>query len=86
MEKCEEDKILSLEQGRKLVQNTSLSNLNNEQLQELLEGVKVFCEINFEIYLDIISKHKMKEMDDDFDTETVIPTTENNDGNLMNEA
>jgi hypothetical protein len=28
----------------------------------------------------------MKEMDDDFDTETVIPTTENNDGNLMNEA
>ena len=86
MEKCEEDKILSLEHGRKLIENTSLSNLNDEQLQELLESVKVFCEINFEIYLDIISKHKMKEMGDDFDTETVIPTTENNDGNLTNEA
>lgn len=86
MEKCEEDKILSLEQGRKLIENTSLSNLNDEELQELLENVKVFCEINFEIYLDIISKNKMKEMDDDFDTATVIPTIENNDGNLMNEA
>ncbi len=76
MEDCEDDKILSLEQARKLIENTSLSNLNDEQLQEFLESVKVFCEINFEIYLDILGKSKMEEMDDEFDTETVSPIPE----------
>jgi hypothetical protein len=78
MEKCEEDKILGLEQGRKLIENTSLSNLNDEQLLELLESVKVFCEINFEIYLNMLRKHKMEEIDNDFNAETVISIDENN--------
>ncbi len=85
MEDCEEDKILSLEQGRKLIENTSLSNLNDEQLQELLENIKVFCEINYEIYLDILGKRKMEEISDDFDTEILSPITENNGENLTNE-
>jgi hypothetical protein len=86
MYESEENKILSLEQGRKLIGNTSLSGLNDEELQELLESIKVFCEINFEMYLDILHKHKMEEMYEDFDTDNIILLDEDNQENLANAA
>ena len=78
MQESEENKILSLDQGRKLIDNTSLSGLNDDELQELLESIKVFCEINFEMYLDILRKNKMEEMYEDFDADNVILLNEDN--------
>ena len=86
MQESDENKIVSLEQGRKLIGNTSLSGLNDEELQELLESIKVFCEINFEMYLDILHKHKMEEMYEDFDTDNIILLDEDNQENLSNAA
>ena len=86
MQESDENKIVSLEQGRKLIEITSLSGLNDEELQELLESVKVFCEINFEMYLDILRKNKMEEMYEDFDTDNVILLNKDNQENLSNAA
>lgn len=86
MHESDENKIVSLEQGRKLIEITSLSGLNDEQLQELLESIKVFCEINFEMYLDFLRKHKMEEIDEDFATDNVILLDEDNQENLANAA
>ena len=86
MQESGENKIVSLEQGRKLIEITSLSGLNDEQLQELLESIKVFCEINFEMYLDILRKHKMEEIDEDFATDNIILLDEDNRENLANAA
>ena len=86
MQESEEKQTLSLEQGRKLIENTSLSNLNDDELQELLESIKVFCEINFEMYLDILHKHKMEEIDEDFANDNVILLNEDNQENLVNAA
>lgn len=86
MQESDENKIVSLEKGRKLIEITSLSGLNDEQLQELLESIKVFCEINFEMYLDFLHKHKMEEMYEDFDTDNVILLNEDNQENLANAA
>ena len=86
MQESEENKIVSLEQGRKLIENTSLSGLNDNELQELLESIKVFCEINFEMYLDFLRKHKMEEIDEDFATDNVILLDEDNQENLSNAA
>lgn len=86
MQESEENKIVSLEQGRKLIENTSLSGLNDEELQELLESIKVFCEINFEMYLDILHKHKMEEIDEDLVVDNVILLDEDNRENLANAA
>ncbi len=86
MQESEENKIVSLQQGRKLIENTSLSGLNDVELQELLESIKVFCEINFEMYLDFLHKHKMEEMYEDFDTDNIILLNEDNQENLSNAA
>ena len=86
MQESEENKIVSLEQGRKLIENTSLSGLNDEELQELLESIKLFCEINFEMYLDFLRKHKMEEIDEDFTRDNVILLDEDNQENLANAA
>ena len=86
MQESDENKIVSLEQGRKLIENTSLSGLNDKELQELLKSIKVFCEINFEMYLDILHKYKMKEIDEDFATDNVILLDEDNQENLANAA
>ena len=86
MQEGEENKILSLEQGRKLMENTSLSGLNDNELQELLESIKVFCEINFEMYLDILHKHKMEEIDEDFTADNVILLNEDNQENVQKAA
>lgn len=86
MQENEENKMLSLEQGRKLIETTSLKDLNDDELQELLESIKVFCEINFEMYLDVLRKHKMEEIDEDFKTDNVIPLDENNQENLQQAA
>ena len=86
MYESEENKIVSLEQGRKLIVNTSLSGLNDDELQELLESIKVFCEINFEMYLDILRKHKMEEINEDFATDNVVLLDEDNQENLANAA
>ncbi len=86
MQENEENKMLSLEQGRKLIENTSLKDLNDDELQELLESIKVFCEINFEMYLDVLRKHKMEEIDEDFKTDNVIPLDENTQENLQQAA
>lgn len=86
MQEIEENQMLSLEQGRKLIENTSLSNLNDDELQELLESIKVFCEINFEMYLDVLRQVKMEEMDKDFSDDNVVPLNENNQENLQKAA
>ena len=86
MQESEEKQTLSLEQGRKLIENTSLSGLNNEELQELLESIKVYCEINFEMYLDFLHKHKMEEIDENFATDIIILLEEDNRENLANAA
>lgn len=86
MYESEENKIMSLELGRKLIEITSLSGLNDEELLELLESIKVFCEINFEMYLDFLRKHKMEEIDEDFATDNVIFLDEDNQENLANAA
>lgn len=86
MYESEENKIVSLELGRKLIEDTSLSGLNDGELQELLESIKVFCEINFEMYLDVLRKHKMEEIDEDFATDNVILLDENNQENLQEAA
>ena len=86
MQEKEETQMLSLEQGRKLIENTSLSNLNNDELLELLESIKVFCEINFEMYLDVLRQVKMDEIDKDFSEDNVILLNENNQENLQKVA
>lgn len=86
MQENEETQMLSLEQGRKLIENTSLSNLNDDELQELLENIKVFCEINFEMYLDVLRQVKMEEIDKDFSDDNVIFLNENNQENLQKAA
>ena len=86
MQENEETQMLSLEQGRKLIENTLLSNLNDDKLQELLESIKVFCEINFEMYLDVLRQVKMKEIDKDFSDDNVILLNENNQENLQKAA
>lgn len=86
MQESEETQMLSLEQGRKLIENTSLSNLNDDELQELLESIKVFCEINFEMYLDVLRQFKMEEIDKDFSNDNVIFLNENNQENLQKAA
>lgn len=86
MQENEETQMLSLEQGRKLIENTSLSNLNDDELQELLESIKVFCEINFEMYLDVLRQVKMEEIDKDFLDDNVVLLNENNQENLQKAA
>jgi superfamily I DNA and RNA helicase len=86
MQGSDENTIVSVEQGRKLIEITSLSGLNDEELQELLESIKVFCEINFEMYLDFLRKHNMEEIDEDFATDSVILLDEDNQENLVNAA
>lgn len=86
MQESEETQMLSLEQGRKLIENTSLSNLNDDELQELLESIKVFCEINFEMYLDVLRQVKIEEIDKDFSDDNVILLNENNQENLQKAA
>ena len=86
MKENEETKVLSLEQGRQLIINTSLTHLGNNELQELLESIKVFCEINHEIYLDFVRQQKMKEIDEDYASDNVILINENSDENLSNAA
>jgi hypothetical protein len=86
MQESEENKIVSLEQGRKLIEDTSLSGLNDIEFQELLESIKVFCEINFEMYLDFLHKHKMEKIDEDFATDNIILLEEDNRENLKSAA
>lgn len=86
MQENEETQMLSLEKGRKLIENTSLSNLNDDELQELLESIKVFCEINFEMYLDVLRQVKMEEIDKDFSNDNVVLLNENNQENLQKAA
>lgn len=86
MKENEESQMLSLEQGRKLIESTSLSNLNDDELQELLESIKVFCEINFEMYLDFLHQHKMEEFDEDLTADNVILLEEDNQENLQKAA
>lgn len=86
MQENEETQMLSLEQGRKLIENTSLSNLNDDELQELLESIKVFCEINFEMYLDVLRQVKIEEIDKDFSDDNVILLNEKNQENLQKAA
>lgn len=82
----EENKVLSLGQGRQLITNTSLSHLDDHELQELLEVIKVFCEINYELYLDFIRQQKIEEMNKDYSSDNVRLLNENKDENLLNAA
>lgn len=86
MQENEEKQMLSLEQGRILIENTSLSNLNDDELQELLESIKMFCEINFEMYLDILRQQKVEEIDKDFSEDNVRLLNETNQENSQKAA
>lgn len=86
MQENEENQMLSLEQGRILIENTSLSNLNDDELQELLESIKTFCEINFEMYLDILRQQKVEEIDKDFSEDNVRLLNEINQENVQKAA
>lgn len=86
MHEHEENKILSLEHGRKLIAKTSLANLNDDELLELLESIKVFCEINFEMYLDFLRQQKAEEIDKDFADDNIILLNESNQSKLKKAA
>lgn len=65
----EERRVLSLEQGRELLKNTRLSEISDEELQELLETVRIFCEINFDQHLNNAAKCKVLYLDKDLSNE-----------------
>ena len=46
----EEEKIVSIERARELLQGTELENASDEDLNLFIESIKQFCEINFELY------------------------------------
>lgn len=56
----EQNKRLSIEQGRTLLKNTSLNNLNDVELEEVLNAVQQFCEINFEIFKDMANQQNIE--------------------------
>ena len=55
----EESPILSLSEGRELLKNTALANLSDEELQEVLESVKTFCEMCFDHYFNRTEETKI---------------------------
>ena len=59
MEEDAQDRMLTLEQGRELIKNTSLAYLNDEELQELVTCIKTFCEICFEGQMNRTAEAKM---------------------------
>lgn len=61
----EEEKVLSLEQTKELVLGTALEKATDEELLKVIECVKQFCEINFEIYLLHSQKHLTEETEND---------------------
>jgi len=64
----EQEKILSLEQGRELLKDTELAHISDEELQEVLQNIKTFCEIAFEMYLD--QKRKKTDSSEEETSET----------------
>lgn len=46
----EEEKVVSKERARELLQGTELENASDEDLNLFIESIKQFCEINFELY------------------------------------
>ena len=44
--------MLTLSEGRELLKHTGLSHLTDEEVQEVLESVKTFCEMCFDHYLN----------------------------------
>lgn len=52
----EEEKIISIDRARELIVGTELENANDEELAKVLESIKQFCEINFELYLYLSKK------------------------------
>ncbi|MFN8116797.1 MAG: hypothetical protein U0W65_11835 [Bacteroidia bacterium] len=52
----EEEKIISIDRARELIVGTGLENANDEELAKVLESIKQFCEINFELYLYLSKK------------------------------
>lgn len=83
-----ETKILTLEQGRNLLKETTLSDISDDDLQQILEDIKIFCEINFEIYLDNLHKIKMMQCDTDekLDEAKIIALENKEDKNITKAA
>ena len=46
----EEEKIVSIERARELLQGTEFENASDVDLNLFIESIKQFCEINFELY------------------------------------
>lgn len=46
----EEEKIVSVERARELLQGTEFENASDVDLNLFIESIKQFCEINFELY------------------------------------
>ena len=61
----EDSRMLTLEQGRELIKNTSLSEITDEELIELLETIKIFCEINFDLHLNNAAQNKILRLEPD---------------------
>lgn len=47
----EEEKIVSIERARELLQGTEFENASEVDLNLFIESIKQFCEITFELYL-----------------------------------
>ncbi len=54
----EEEKIISIDKARELIVGTELEKANDEELAKVLESIKQFCEINFELYLYLMKKQE----------------------------
>lgn len=52
----EERPVLSLSEGRELLKNTALANITDEELAEVLDSIREFCEICFDHYFNRVEK------------------------------
>ena len=61
----EEEKIISIDRARELITGTELEKANDEELTKVLESIKQFCEISFELYLYQSRKNDRENIDND---------------------
>ncbi len=57
----EEEKIISIDKARELIAGTELEKANDEELAKVLESIKQFCEINFELYQYLMRKQESED-------------------------
>ena len=57
----EEEKIISMARAKELIVGTELGKANDEELTKVLDCIKQFCEINFELYLYEVKKQEAEQ-------------------------